>query len=75
MGAAVGRGDGAGGFAADAGAGARGVDGPGSGVMMLTGGIEADVGNSALVGLPVGIDGGSAPTTGPNAAGAFHEGA
>ena len=28
--------------------------------MMLTGGVEAAVGNSALVGLPVGIDGGSA---------------
>ena len=32
------------------------------GVMMLTGGVEAEVGNSALVGLPVGIDGGSAAT-------------
>ena len=32
--------------------------GPGSGVMMLTGGVEAALGNSALVGLPVGIDGG-----------------
>ena len=31
----------------------------GSGVMMLTGGIEADDGNSASVGLPVGTDGGS----------------
>ena len=26
--------------------------------MMLTAGVEAEVGNSALVGLPVGIDGG-----------------
>ena len=33
---------------------------PGSGVMMLTGGVDAADGNSALVGLPVGIDGGSA---------------
>ena len=32
----------------------------GSGFMMLTAGVEAEVGNSALVGLPVGIDGGSA---------------
>ena len=31
---------------------------PGSGDMMLTGGIEAEDGKSALVGLPVGIDGG-----------------
>ena len=27
--------------------------------MMLTGGVDAALGNSALVGLPVGIDGGS----------------
>ena len=48
----------------------------GSGVMMLTGGVEAAVGNSALVGLPVGADGGS-PASSPEAAcgGAFHEGA
>jgi hypothetical protein len=31
----------------------------GSGVMMLTGGVEEALGNSALVGLPVGIVGGS----------------
>ena len=50
--------------------------GPGSGVMMLTGGVEAAVGKSALVGLPVGIDGGSAATVaGAAAAGAFHDGA
>lgn len=40
-------------------AAAPGVDAPaaGSDVMMLTGGIEADDGNSALVGLPVGAAG------------------
>ena len=44
--------------------------------MMLTGGVEAALGNSALVGLPVGIDGGSDATAGPvAAAGAFHSGA
>jgi hypothetical protein len=67
---AAGRGDGNG-AAIDA--DARGVAGgapwPGSGVMMLTGGVEAAVGNSALVGLPVGIDDGNA-ATGPGAAGA-----
>ena len=42
--------------------------------MMLTGGVEAEVGNSALVGLPVGIDGGSAATM-PAACGAFQDGA
>ena len=41
--------------------------------MMLTGGVEAALGNSALVGLPVGIDDNSA--TGAVAAGAFHNGA
>ena len=50
----------------------------GSAVMMLTGGVEAALGNSALVGLPVGIDGGS-PATRPGAAaacgGAFHDAA
>ena len=35
---------------------------PGSGVMMLTGGVEAAEGNSALVGLPVGTPGISAAT-------------
>jgi hypothetical protein len=57
---------------------ARGGDGaaaePGSGVMMLTAGVEAAVGNSALVGLPVGTDGESA-ATGATAAGAFHDAA
>jgi hypothetical protein len=59
-------------------AAARGGDGadaePGSGVMMLTAGVEAAVGNSALVGLPVGTDGESA-ATGATAAGAFHDAA
>ena len=47
----------------------------GSGVMMLTGGVEAEVGNSALVGLPVGIDGGSAAIMPVAACGAFHDAA
>ena len=80
----VGRGDSNAAFAADAGddavgdTAARGGDGaaaePGSGVMMLTAGVEAAVGNSALVGLPVGTDGESA-ATGATAAGAFHDAA
>ena len=44
---------------APAAAAARDVDAVGSGVMMLTGGVEAALGKSALVGLPVGIDGGN----------------
>jgi type V secretory pathway adhesin AidA len=70
--AAGGRGTGAPAAAAD------GTARLGSGVMMLTGGIEAELGKSAVVGLPVGIDGGSAATTpGASAAcgGAFHDGA
>ena len=49
---------------------------PGSGVMMLMGGVEAAEGKSALVGLPVGIVGMSV-ATGAKAgvAGAFHDGA
>ncbi len=47
---------------------------PGSGVMMLTGGVEAAEGNSALVGLPVGTPGISA-ATGPGGGGAFQVGA
>ena len=74
-GGGVGRADGSG--AAAPGAAPRAavdaVPVPGSGVMMLTGGVEAAVGNSALVGLPVGIDDNSA--TGAGAAGAFHNGA
>jgi hypothetical protein len=70
---AAGRDDGSGAFAIDAEErGAGGV--PGSGVMMLTGGVEAAVGNSALVGLPVGIDGARAATGAAAAdAGAFHD--
>ena len=84
----VGRGDSNAAFAAVAGdaavgdaggdTAARGGDGapaePGSGVMMLTAGVEAAVGNSALVGLPVGTDGESA-ATGAATAGAFHDAA
>jgi len=52
----------------------------GSGFMMLTGGVDEALGNSALVGLPVGIDGGSpasAAVAGNDcaAAGAFQVGA
>ena len=86
--AGVGRGDGNGalvsGGVEDGGddnpdAGGRGAVGvvacPGSGAIMLMGGVEAALGNSALVGLPSGIDGGSA-ATGPGVApGMFHEGA
>ena len=42
--------------------------------MMLTGGVEAALGNSALVGLPVGIDDGSAASAPTTGAGAFHDG-
>ena len=74
--AAGGRGDGTGALAAGAAAAARGAGAavvPGSGVMMLTGGVEAAEGKSALVGLPVGIVGASV-ATGPGA-GIFHCGA
>ena len=52
----------------------------GSGFMMLTGGVDEALGNSALVGLPVGIDGGSPATAALagndcGAAGAFQVGA
>ena len=69
---AAGRGDGNG-AAAPGDAGGRGADAvvPGSGVMMLTGGVEAAEGKSALVGLPVGIVGGSA-ARGVDVTGAFH---
>jgi hypothetical protein len=62
--AGVGFGDdgvGAAAFADDAGARAKG----GSAVMMLTGGVEEALGNSALVGLPVGTPGISAATGAP----------
>jgi hypothetical protein len=60
---------------ADAGGFAAAPSG-GSGVMMLTAGVEAELGNSALVGLPVGTDAGSAAIS-PDAAcaGAFQDGA
>ena len=75
---------GAGGAAADRGAaGAAGTaaadDGfgaapsGGSGFMMLTRGVEAEVGNSALVGLPVGNDGGSAAIMPAAACGVFQD--
>jgi hypothetical protein len=74
----VGRGDGNGAIAPGDDAGERGAGGvaaaTGSGVMMLIGGVEAAVGNSALVGLPVGTDGASV-AAGAAAAGAFHDGA
>jgi hypothetical protein len=40
------------------------VDEPGSAVMMLTGGVDAALGNSALVGRPVGTPGTNAATGG-----------
>jgi len=49
---------------AAAAAGAEDAFAAGSGVMMLTGGIEAEDGNSALVGRPVGIDAASPVGTG-----------
>ena len=74
--AEVGRGDGNGAFASAAdGRGDAGGADPGSGVMMLMGGVEAALGNSALVGLPVGVDGPSAATGTVAGAGAFHDGA
>jgi hypothetical protein len=72
-------GGGAAGFALAAGAPARcpgaAVPVPGSGVMMLTGGVEDALGNSALVGRPLGnVDGSIA--TGPGVGGgAFHDAA
>jgi len=80
----VGRGDGNGALVSageddDGDAGGRGAEGvvacPGSGAMMLMGGVEAAVGNSALVGLPIGIDGGRAATGAGVAAGMFQDGA
>ena len=71
---AVACGGGGGAAAADAGrvAGAE----PGSGVMMLTAGVEAAEGKSALVGRPVGTDDGSAATVaGAGATGTFHDAA
>lgn len=67
----AGRGDGVG-VAAEA-VGERAADVvAGSAVMILTGGVEAALGNSALVGLPVGAPGISAATgAASGAAGAF----
>jgi hypothetical protein len=75
--AAAGRGAGTG-AAVAAGGCARVADGavPGSEVMMLIGGVEAALGKSALVGLPVGTEAGSAATSPAGAAaggGAFHD--
>jgi len=64
--AGVGRGDGKGAIASGVDGGERGAAGggaaPGSGVMMLTGGVEAALGKSALVGLPVVPKGDNAAT-------------
>ena len=76
--AAAGRGDADDPFAPGDAAGLRGggvVPVLGSGLMMLIGGVEAAEGNSALVGLPVGIDDGRAATAAGKAAGAFQVGA
>jgi hypothetical protein len=79
--AAAGRGSGNRAFAAGWGdCGGRGTDedaaAPGSGPMMLTAGVEAAEGKSALVGLPVGVAGAStAVGAAATAAGAFHNGA
>ena len=75
--AGCGDGDPDGAFATGGDAGARdAADAVGSGVMMLTGGVEAAEGKSALVGLPVGIVGASVATgPGAAAAGIFHCGA
>src|SRR4029079_10080278 len=79
--AATGRSRGNGAFAAGGGHwGWRGADeaaaAPGSGLMMLTAGVEAAEGKSALVGLPVGVAGaGIADGTAATAAGTFPNGA
>ena len=54
-----------------------GVGAAGSGVMMLTGGVEAADGKSALVGLPVGIERRERRDRRrrPPGGGAFHDGA
>ena len=63
-------------MAALAGGFAEVAPGGGSGAMMLTAGVEAEVGNSAVVGLPVGMAGGNAATSpAPACGGAFHDGA
>jgi hypothetical protein len=82
---AVGRAAGSGAVAAGAVAwrgGAADPGAPGSGIMMLTGGVDADEGKSAVVGLPDGNPPGSAAMAPPGgtpgaaiagATGAFHE--
>ena len=60
--AAVGRADGVGVFAGCVGERDADAVAPGSAVIMLTGGVEEALGNSALVGLPVGTPGISAAT-------------
>ena len=47
----------------------------GSGFMMLTAGVEAALGNSAFVGLPVGSEGDPSAAMGLKADDAFHIGA
>src|SRR5665213_97057 len=71
--AAAGRGDG-GAVATGVDAGCDVVPVPGSGVMMLMGGVDAAEGKSALVGLPVGIVGARAATGAGIAAGVFQNG-
>jgi hypothetical protein len=76
-GEAAGFGDGADVFAAAAGARAAAPGVAGSGFMMLTGGVDDALGNSALVGLPVAIVAGN-PASGPATAataGAFQDAA
>jgi hypothetical protein len=77
--AVAGRGEGNGALAAGVDATERGAGAgvvPGSGIMMLTGGVEAAEGKSALVGLPVGMVGASVATgPGGGGGGAFHDGA
>lgn len=70
VGGGAGRGDGVGVAAEAVGECAADVV-AGSAVMMLTGGVEAALGNSALVGLPVGMPGMSAATGGTDGGGAF----
>ncbi len=75
----AGRGAGTGAAAAAGGFGSgAGAPAGGSGVIILTAGVEADVGNSALVGLPVGREAGNAALRAAAAGagiGAFHVGA
>ena len=74
-GAAAGRGAAGAAGTAAAGDGFGAAPSGGSGVMMLTGGVEAEVRNSALVGLPVGSDGGSAAIMPAATCGVFQDAA